>query len=208
MLSKENCPRTDAEILSALRGTAEQRDRAIECIYGPLGWAGAALSLVLKNGGRKDDGLDAVQDAFEVFVRKIRDGSYRGGGALKSFFIGICYYTWLKNMRPTQRIDWKDEVFKGFEESDFVAADHRIISVECREQLQNLLEMLGEPCASMLKDCYAGLSTEELMGIYGAKTPGIFRKRKFRCMEKLRELIAKLGIGTRLKECLGYLGEG
>jgi DNA-directed RNA polymerase specialized sigma24 family protein len=204
-MSKSKCPTSDHALLLMLQGSEEQCHHAIECIYGPLGWAGKAMGLFLKMGAQGYDAEDALMDTYEIFVRQIRNNEFQGNSHLESYFISVAKNTWLNRNRKINRIDLKPDMWHEFAPLDFEDDEGRLIKEECRQIVKALCEQIAEPCRSMIYDAASGFTTSELVIMYDTGTVDNLKKRKFRCMEKLREKIHSSNYTDHLMECLNIL---
>ncbi len=195
---KDSCKaryRNEAVLIAGVRTGDNQ---AVTCLYRMLFKKSfpSVRKLVLSQGGAIADAEDLFQEAFIAFRRKVLDGSYeyRANTAISTYFYDIFRYKWRDELASSRRKRADASDISHISSAD-KNADDRLITSERDQQIRQLIQQLGENCATILKffiwHKWSMESIAEELGI----TPKSAKNQKYRCMQKLRELA--LGNGSR-----------
>ncbi len=185
---------TEPQLLTAL---AKGDRKATEIIYRkhfPIvnGW-------LIKNGGSANDGADLFQEAMVVLFGKAQDEDFRLTCSVGTYLFAISKHLWYKKLNKQSR----DPVFYdeniGTEEGiQGITFDEDISVHEEREvhydQLNNALELIGEPCRSLLKAFYHDdKSMQDIAKSFGYTNPDNAKNQKYKCLTRLRKLFYESG---------------
>ena len=170
--------------------------RLFSCLYRMLFKKSfpSVRKLVLGQGGALADAEDLFQEAFITFRRKILDGSYeyRSSTAISTYFYEIFRYKWRDELASSRRKRMDASDFSTITSSEKIAEDQLIIS-ERDLYIRNLVEQLGENCATLLKFFIWHKWTMESIAEKLNITPQSAKNQKYRCMKKLREAARGFG---------------
>ena len=179
------------ELIEALAGqNAEQRKLAMRCLFEDQVLRKSAIAYVRKHGGNRQDGEDVFQEAIIVFDRKLRQGAYRGQGALEAYFMGIVRWYWYNEQhRPGQANTFlydspPEQTADGNPELEFLLTERR-------EQLEKLMKLLANKCRDLLKMYQLDYSMDEIAHRMGFANGNVAKKEAFLCRKRLRVLLKK-----------------
>lgn len=172
--------------LELLRGIAAENSNSIEQMYRQH--YTMIQSLVLANGGSRDDAADLFQETVIVLYEKIKAGNFELQCLLKTFLYSVARRLWLKKLQQQQRYTPQVE---GIE--DIVAVENE---VENHLKLQNdftimesAMNKVGEPCKSLLEAYY--LKKKQMSVIaqeFGYTNADNAKTQKYKCLVRLKKL--------------------
>lgn len=186
---------TDAQIVAMMQGSREEQDKALEDFFSNPGRRNAVLTTITGMGGTEHDAEDAFSKGTMIFWRHLRDGNFRGGSTLHTYFVGICKGCWLDGRKSShfKRTTLSDDLpaldQERRERQD--SPEAALLAKERDEKLREILGLLGERCKKIILMKYQGYSGEEIKEQLDMSGEKNVRKIKYRCMEKLRDLIKK-----------------
>lgn len=188
---------TDQEIIEGLRGDAGTRKRFEYLLYRKFAY------LVPSRPGKyrldEEEARDAYTDSFLAVVDNIVAGKFRGEASLKTYMSRIfrnkCVDRFRKN--STVKVEWLDEFPDISDPSrDFL---RRIMGKEEMQGLVQWLKKLGERCQEILMLSGEGYSPAEIAEKMDFKTPRSASSQRYKCLEKLKGLIAHAESSTNVK---------
>lgn len=145
---------------------------------------------VCANGGNRDDGSDIFQEAVLVLIEKVRTGQFRGESGIRTFLSAIARNLWLHELRTRSRRNNREVVYMNGERA-VEQSSERFIAGNMTDQLERVLEQVGEPCRKILTGFYyENKSMREILVDFDYENEQVLRNRKTRCMKKLKSLIA------------------
>ncbi len=186
----QNSRFSDAEIIAALKKGGIDRQRMTTYLYRQ--YAGFIKKGIRKYSLTEEDSVDAFGDALIGLCSRISQDSFQLDGNLVGYlyrsFCNRCVDRVRKNsssiieqveLMPHMRLESKN-ILK------------RLIQQETFRHIEQLLDILGPNCKQMLIESeYYGYSVEELAQRMGFKNARSLSSQKYRCMAKLRDLLAK-----------------
>lgn len=144
---------------------------------------------VLRNSGTVDDAKDIYQEAYLSVWRNIRMDKFtpRHNGALEAYLLQIARYKWLDTLRSlsyknTTSLKPAHENLMTFEELDDIT-ERRLQLIKA--QFRNL----GAGCQKLLARFYYNKESIKQIATDMAWTEATAKNNKYRCMEKLRNMI-------------------
>ncbi len=145
-------------------------------------------SLVLANGGSKDDAADLFQETVIVLYEKIRTGKFELQCLLKTFLYSVARRLWLKKLQQQQRFISPAD---GVEETAAVEDE-----VENHLKLQNdfnimesAMNKVGEPCKSLLEAYYLQKKHMNVIAQeFGYTNADNAKTQKYKCLVRLKKL--------------------
>ena len=169
-----------------MKGSKEQRDRALGTIYKHN--KEKVCSFVLSNSGSEEEAKDVFQEAVIAFYENVRDGKFKGESAISTYLYSITRFKWLNQIK-------KNTVRKGHHENidqdQFTESPLAIlIEGEKKAGVLDVLAQLGTSCKELLiENLYHNASMKEIAekGLYSSEQ--IVRNKKYKCLQKLKELI-------------------
>lgn len=145
---------TEKELLAALKNGGHWQNQAVKQLYYTPVIVGAANNYKKQFSLQQADLEDIMQDAFIVFVNKIRKGEFKEEGKLTSFLISIIKFKCLERVRKNQKLDYQapeNLLFKEFG----LSQEAIIIELENQKEdkllKRHLFSQLGDKCKKLLK---------------------------------------------------------
>lgn len=144
---------------------------------------------VKRNSGTESDAEDLFQDAMVTTYRKLQEPEAQLNCELSTFIFAIAKKNWLQKLR-------RRGVHERYEMS--VTQDDQVEDLEATLEEQESWELyrhyfnkLGEDCKKLLTFVFGGKTMAEIKTHFGFNNDAHARKKKFRCKEKLIEMVSK-----------------
>lgn len=150
-------------------------------------------ALILKNSGSKDHAKDIYQEAFIVLWNNVKNDTFtpKNDTALQGYLYQIARNKWMDVLRSsrfkkTKKIQFELSVLdKGIEPQD---DEEQELFKKKLKQTMDAFKNLGSPCKELLNAFYfEKISLREIANKLKIEE-NTARTKKYRCMEKLREL--------------------
>ncbi|MDN3494059.1 RNA polymerase sigma factor [Winogradskyella bathintestinalis] len=151
---------------------------------------------ILKNNGSKDQAKDIYQEAFLAVWQNVKQNKFRPQSetSINSYIYAIAKNKWLDVLRSqgykktivTSRL--KHFEIKAEEYNDI---DDDILKDKRLEDVMHAFKNLGEACKSLLRKFYFEKKSLNLIAEELALNAASTRNKKYRCMQKLREIAFK-----------------
>ncbi len=181
---------TESDLLQALaRGDRKATEQIYKQNYPVVsGW-------LAKNGGSDDDAADLFQEAMVVLFSKAQSHDFTLSCSIGTYLFSVSKNLWYKKLQQMQRtsvklfdnMDGDGDETSPFSFSDDVAVHHE--REAHFEQLDQALELLGEPCRSILHEYYhKDKSMQEIAAAFGYTNPDNAKTQKYKCLTRLRKL--------------------
>ncbi len=152
-------------------------------------------ALILSNNGTKDHAKDTYQDAFITVWTHVKNDTFipQNESALEGYLYQIAKNKWMDVLRSSQfkktNVIQNDLALESKLDESQDEQQQEDLFKQKLTQTMNAFHVLGEPCKSLLKTFY--FEKKSLRDI--AETLQIeeatARNKKYRCMEKLREMV-------------------
>lgn len=174
-------PYTDQEIIEAFQAGGDARNLAWEFAF--KDWKNRMIGAIVKRGGTREEAMDAVQDAYGPFERRICRPDFVLRDRLSAYFVTCVCHCWVgaKKGRKMNLEEFQDHHLTEFAES--VESD--IARDELARVLDETLARLGERCHTILRLFMESFSMREIaekMGFTGGEQVAKNEKRK--CQER------------------------
>ena len=144
---------------------------------------------ILDNSGTRDDAKDIFQDAMFILLKKIEKVDFELTSKLSTFLFGIAKNLWLKKLtkKGVDKEEFKTELkFQETEDNDF-------IKLSRLKSIKNSLEMLGEPCQTILVQFYYfKKSMIEIAEMLHYTNSDNAKNQKYKCLIRLKKMISKI----------------
>ena len=177
---------TDEEIIAGLGKVDES---IIKEIY--LQYRLPVLHLVENNHGTQDEGKDIFQNTLLVLMRKVSDPEFELRSSLKTYVYGIAKNLWWNELKKKQGKMITSQMSEQLRDQE----DLLMVEEEQEKHLQIQLikthiSKLSTGCQELLQLFYVeGLTMQEIKEWLNQSSESYVKLKKFRCMEKLKELI-------------------
>jgi RNA polymerase sigma factor (sigma-70 family) len=181
-----------------INGTMLDRNHALKIIYQAN--TNIISNYILKNSGSIDEAKDLFQETMIAFYENVRDNKFKGESAISTYLYSIAKFKWLNQIKKNNIRTSHHEKLKvnEFEESPLVT----LMDKEKSNNVIHVLTELGEPCKKLLiATIYQNASMKEIVELGEYSSEQIVRNKKYKCLQKLKELInAKPALMQILKE--------
>lgn len=162
---------------------------AMRCLFDNQVLRKKAIAHVRKYGGNLQDGEDVFQEAIIVFDRKLREGAFRGQGALEAYFMGIVRWYWYNEQQRPNRATLSTAHDPAPEPPAGSNPELEYLLNERREILEQLLELLADKCRNLLKLYQLDYSMDEIAQQLGYANSNVAKKEASLCRKRFRALL-------------------
>jgi len=154
---------------------------------------------ILSNNGTVQDAKDVFQDGLIVFYENQKSPDFQLLVKFETYLFAICKNIWLKQLRLKKRSN-----AVTFDD-DLVLIDEDFIELELSRHYRYKLykskfNLLGNECKKLLTLFFQKKSMVEITRLLNYKNDSYTRKKKYKCKEKLTQLIKKDPDFNRLKQ--------
>lgn len=154
-----------------------------ECYRGIAGW-------VKRNSGSEADAEDVFHDAMVIVYQKAMRDELELHCKLSTFIFAVSKKIWLHKLRTKGRYMNTDF---NFSSELSVQDDSNALQLAIDNEIESLyirsFKKLSEECQKILNYFFNGLSIESIADKMNFSSSNLTRKRKFRCKNKLVELV-------------------
>ncbi|MEJ5963245.1 RNA polymerase sigma factor [Pedobacter immunditicola] len=174
---------TDREVVL---GILNNSDEALNKLY--VGYFPMILQFILNNNGDEEDAKDVYQEAIIVLYNKIKSGDFELSSKLKTYIYSVCRRIWLKKLSKESK---KAINVADFEDIEAVETDMEVHEEKDQqfEKMKSSLELLGEPCKTIIQDFYINsLSMQEISEKFGYTNTDNAKTQKYKCLQRLKKL--------------------
>ncbi len=152
--------------------------------------------LVLKNSGSKDHAKDIYQDAFLAVWQNVKQNKFvpKSESSINGYLYIIAKNKWMDVLRSqgfkktivTSKLNYFEP---SAEENNGI--DDDILKDKRLEDVMLAFKNLGDACKSLLRKFYFEKKSMKLIAEELALDSASTRNKKYRCMQKLREIALK-----------------
>ena len=176
----------DVEITEAFKKGGSDESAAFRYLYSNC--LPQVSNFVLTNSGDEADASDVFQEGLMVLYKQVLQEKFRGESAISTYLFSICRFIWLRKLKKEKRyVAFEVENFNEHFEDPELA----IIEDEKRHVVSGLFDQIGEQCRQILMySIYQKFSMELIAEKMGFKDGQNARNKKFKCMKKLKQLVA------------------
>ncbi|MEQ9443049.1 MAG: sigma-70 family RNA polymerase sigma factor [Cyclobacteriaceae bacterium] len=177
----------DREIVEAIN-----KDRSLETVIRYLYRTNfdSIANYIRSNSGKDEDAEDFFQEAIVVFIDIVRRGNFRGDSSIKTFLYSIARNLWRNELKRQNRALMRETNYYEQSEKEEQDIQTKLWENEMKTQLMQLLEKLGDNCRKiLLLFYYENLPMKEIFQHMGYETEQVARNMKYRCMNKLKEML-------------------
>ena len=175
-------------LIELIKSGGADRQKAIALIYRDAKLKNQVIDFVKKNSGSRDDGIDIFHEGIIAFDDNVRKEKYRGEGDLKGYLYSTCRFIWLNKLKRNKRMVYTEE---NEQLDDIVYDTPESLSMQDEQKaiLDKLLSKLGEKCQKILELWKLSYSMEEIATQVGLKNPGVARRQRYKCYQKLIQIL-------------------
>ena len=155
---------------------------------------------IYKNTGTPEEADDILQEVMlkfldlvyeEKFILQSKDDVLQAEREMEGYFMKILYFKWLKFLEAEGRRKGRDGNGLDNDNTDKVENPLEILmGKESQNQASRIFSKLDEKCRNILLSFYVEkLSLKEIALEYNFPSVEAAKIKKFRCLEKLRDLL-------------------
>jgi RNA polymerase sigma factor (sigma-70 family) len=146
------------------------------------------LQLIINNNGNEDDAKDIYQEAIIVLYNKVKAGDFELTSKLKTYIYSVCRRLWLKRLTQLNRYGGDIRDFQEYLPVDDEVELHNDRDIQF-DKMQNALQLLGEPCKTIMEDFYIyNRSMQEICERFGYTNADNAKTQKYKCLQRLKKL--------------------
>jgi RNA polymerase sigma factor (sigma-70 family) len=152
-------------------------------------------SYIYKQGGDYEDAKDIFQEVILIFFRQVRSSKFEAKSLkeMEGYFVSVAHHRWLKKKESDGRRSRREKEYL-VQKDVLIDVKTPLTQMENNEEsmyFSKTFEKLGEPCGSILLAYYGeNLSIKEIATNLNIGNPEAIKVRKFRCLEKLKNLLS------------------
>jgi RNA polymerase sigma factor (sigma-70 family) len=145
--------------------------------------------LILNNNGTHENAKDIFQDALVIVIENVLHQKIDLTCSLGTYMYSVCRYIWLNHLRKrkiTTQIEDNYSINERIEILSLNDSSHNIDAVNIA------VSQLGNPCKSLLElFYYHNYTWEQIADELGYISAASARNQKYKCMERIREMVNK-----------------
>lgn len=187
-MKEESSVRWEEQILVKVReGNNEAATRLYKMNYP------AVYHFVIRNHGNEDEAAEIYQQAFVILYEKLQDPIFRLHSSAGTFLYAVSRNLWLASLKEKRRFitEQAEDVF-GADSDDSEMVQRVLLQERDFDAMEQSLEILGEPCRTLLKLFYhESLSMEQIAENMGYTNADNAKNQKYKCLLRLRRLFEK-----------------
>lgn len=174
---------SDEALIAGIRRDDEAALGYLYKLYFPM-----ILHFMQNNNGTEEEAKDIYQEAVIIFYEKIKAGTLELSCQIKTYLYSVCRRLWLKKLAEKNRFAIKpkdEEFFLDLATEEFMEEEK-----EARfEVMAESLQLLGEPCKSLLEDFYLHeLSMQQITEKFCYTNADTAKNQKYKCLVRLKKL--------------------
>jgi RNA polymerase sigma factor (sigma-70 family) len=174
---------TDSEIVLGILNNSEIVLKRLYTSYFPM-----ILQLIINNNGNEDDAKDIYQEAIIVLYNKIKSGEFELSSKLKTYIYSVCRRLWLKRLSQINRYGGDIRDFEEYLPVDDEVDNHNERDTQFNK-MENALQLLGEPCKTIMEDFYIhNRSMQDICERFGYTNADNAKTQKYKCLQRLKKL--------------------
>jgi RNA polymerase sigma factor (sigma-70 family) len=176
---------SDSELVEAI-SEKDLLEQAILQLYEEH--AGITRSFIIGKGGAEQDADDIFQETVVSFIDSVQKGKFRQESGVRTFLISISKHLWYNEIRRKQRAGNREKLFETDREHEQTGISEQMQDRELKNQLNKLLQELGESCKKILElFYYENLSMKEIVSHLHYENEQVVRNKKYKCLQQLTD---------------------
>jgi RNA polymerase sigma factor (sigma-70 family) len=147
-----------------------------------------AETFISRQGGRREDAEDALQEAIIILWQKVCGGEFELKSKLGTYLLGIVKNKWRGELRKKKRIE-PDVEYDDFESDEIGPLDSYLES-EANDLIKDALMKISQQCRELLMMFYfEERSMADIAGILKLSNPSVAKARKYQCKKELQKIM-------------------
>jgi len=176
-------------LIHRVRTSLHDRNEVIKELYNDIDLHKAVIGTLIKKGCSQLDAEDYFTDSIVNFIKSCYRSDFEIRSSLTNYLIGTAKNIWLKQVTHQQKQRTIKEELR--QTSEDVAYEINLLSQSKRNLLAQLTGQLDETCRKILALWAANHQMQEIAVAMNYKSPGMARKKKHQCMQRLYSIVAK-----------------
>lgn len=175
--------------VAQIKAGGKKREIALEEIFCLNGLERKIWNLIKDHGANQQDLEDVKADGLIVLDNNIRTEKFKGDSSVEYYYVSICKWLWMNKRRKNTRVDLVDDP-RSIPQNDFNFTPEDILLDKDRKELvKQHLHALGSTCTKVLTMWMMHYAMEEIAETMGWASEAVARKNKYKCLQKLKEII-------------------
>jgi RNA polymerase sigma factor (sigma-70 family) len=176
---------SDSDLVEAIR-EKDLLEQAILQLYEDH--AEITSSFIMGKGGTEQDADDIFQETIVSFIDSVQKGKFRQEAGIRTFLISISKNIWYNEIRRRQRAGNREKIFEMDRDQEEGPVTETIHDREMKQQMNKLLQELGESCKKILElFYYENLSMKEIVTQMHYENEQVVRNKKYKCLQELTD---------------------
>jgi len=182
-LSKQTVNYRDEKEL--IQGLIDKNPTAFEHLYSSN--KAPIESLIFRSNGNEEDAKDVIQEAVVILYKKISEEGFELNSSISTFLYAIAKRVWFRNLKSKS----KSRVTSILKKQLSIEDDNVFNEIEISRMhlYRKHFKRLGSDCQQVLRLFLTKHTMEEIAEIMKYASAGYAKKRKYKCKNKLLELI-------------------
>ena len=176
---------SDSELVKAIQ-EKDMLEPAILQLY--KDHAEITRSFIKGKGGTEQDADDIFQETVVSFIDSVQKSKFRQESGIRTFLISISKNLWYNEIRRRQRAGNRERLFEEERDQEDPDVSEIIRDRELKNQLNQLLQDLGDSCRKILElFYYENLSMKEIVSHLHYENEQVVRNKKYKCLQQLTD---------------------
>jgi RNA polymerase sigma factor (sigma-70 family) len=176
---------SDSDLIEAIR-EKDLLEQAILQLY--QDHSEITRSFIMGKRGTEQDADDIFQETIVSFIDSVQKGKFRQESGIRTFLISISKNIWYNEIRKRQRADNREKIFEMDRDQEEGPVTEMINDREMKQQLNKMLQELGESCKKILElFYYENFSMKEIVSQMHYENEQVVRNKKYKCLQQLTE---------------------
>jgi RNA polymerase sigma factor (sigma-70 family) len=176
---------SDSDLIEAIR-VKDLLEQAILQLY--QDHSEITRSFIMGKGGTEQDADDIFQETIVSFIDSVQKVKFRQESGIRTFLISISKNIWYNEIRRRQRAGNREKIFEMDRHQEEGPVTEMINDREMKQQLNKMLQELGESCRKILElFYYENLSMKEIVSQMHYENEQVVRNKKYKCLQQLTE---------------------
>jgi RNA polymerase sigma factor (sigma-70 family) len=181
--------KSDPELLAMIQHGGPQRIEAINIIYAKQELKRKIMNHVNKMGGDQHQAQDVFHEGIIALDRNIRADKFNRETSIEGYLFSICRNVWNNMWRQKSKVTGNEILDHQIVSAE--SSDVELISGEQKKYLNQLLDLIDEPCRKILTLWKASYSMQEIADECELSSQQMAKKYRYRCMKKLMEKLSQ-----------------
>ena len=186
---------SDSELVEAIK-VKDLLEPAISQLY--QDHADISRSFIMGKGGTEQDADDIFQETVVSFIDTVQKGKFRQESGIRTFLISISKNLWYNEIRRRQRAGNREKLFETDRDQEEAGVGEIIRDRELKQQLNEMLQGLGESCRKILElFYYENLSMKDIVTHMHYENEQVVRNKKYKCLQQLTDKMKQNPLAAR-----------